>query len=187
MTEQAVKFGYYQPVKSDLLITEVLFNPYPEGTDFVEIYNNSEHEVDLSGLYLATRDETNALKQISQFSSVQRYLPVGAYLALTKSPEGVQRFYRSACNSCFLQMEKFPTLPDESGCVVLLDQEQTVIDEMNYSDGMHHPFITETEGISLERISFGVPASRKENWQSASKSVGFATPGYKNSTVEASG
>ncbi len=187
MQDQEVKFGYYKPVKSDLLISEVLFNPYPEGADFVEIYNNSGHEVDLSGLYLATRDETKSLKQISLLSAEQRYLPVGCYLALTKSREGILRFYRLACDACLLQMEKFPTLTDQSGCVVLLNDELETIDEMTYRDGMHHPLITDTEGISLERISFAVDASRKENWHSAAKSIGFATPGYKNSTEKAAG
>jgi hypothetical protein len=184
MPDQAVKFGYYVPVKSDLLISEVLFNPYPEGSDFVEIYNNSGHEVDLSELFLATRDDTKELKQISQISSTQQYLPVGAYLATTKSREGILRFYPTKCEDCILQTEKFPTLADLSGCVVLLNKNLDVIDEMEYNDGMHHPLITQTEGISLERISFAEPASRKENWHSAAKSAGFATPGYQNS-VEA--
>jgi hypothetical protein len=184
MTDQELKFGYYLPVKSDLLISEVLFNPFPGGSDFVEIYNNCSHETDLSELYLATRDETKILKQISQVSTRQNYLSANAYLAVTKSREGVLCFYRSKCEACILEAEKFPTLTNVSGCVVLLNKNQEVIDEMNYSDAMHHPLITDTEGISLERISFLQPASRKDNWQSAAKSAGFATPGYQNSVLE---
>ncbi len=181
MPDKTLKFSYYIPVKSDLLISEVLFNPYPDGSDFVEIYNNSGHEVDLSGLYLATRDNAKALKQISQLSVCQQYMPVGSYLAVTKSRKGVLDFYWSKCEECILQTEKFPTLTDLSGYVGLLNENQEVIDEMEYTDGMHHPFISKTEGISLERISFSEPASRKENWHSAGKSAGFATPGYQNS------
>jgi hypothetical protein len=186
LSDKVLKFGYYLPVKEDLLINEVLFNPYPEGSDFVEVYNNSGHEVDLSALFLATRDATKGLRQVSQISVNQQYIPIGSYLALTRSREGILRFYNAECGECILQMEKFPTLTDLSGCVVLLDKNQEVIDEMDYTDGMHHPFITETEGISLERISFSEPASRKENWHSAAKSAGYATPGYQNSVAEAS-
>jgi hypothetical protein len=185
MPDRVVRFGFYLPVRSDLLITEVLFNPYPEGYDFVEIYNNSGHEVDLSGLFLATRDGTNEMKQISQLSVNQQYLPAGDYLAVTKSPEGVLRYYRSKCVDCLLQLEKFPSLADQSGCVVLLNKNLDVIDEMNYDEEMHHPFITEKEGISLERINLSEPASQRGNWHSASKSSGFATPGYANSSGEA--
>jgi hypothetical protein len=179
-----LKFGYYQPKKSDLLLNEVLFNPYPDGSDFVEIYNNSGHEVDLSGLFLATRDESKTLKQVYPLSVSQQYLSNGAYLAVTKSREGILLFYQSKCESCIIEMEKFPTFSDLSGAVVLLNQNLEVIDEVEYSDGMHHPYITETEGISLERISFFNPAFNKGNWHSAAKSVGFASPGYKNSAGE---
>ncbi len=184
MSDLVLKFGYYLPVRSDLLISEVLFNPYPEGSDFVEIYNNSGHTVDLSGLYLATRDDLKALKQVYPVSMLQEYLFPGSYLAVTKSREGILRFYNSKCEDCILQSDKFPTLADQSGCVVLLNKNREVIDEMEYSEGMHHPFITEVEGISLERSSFSEPSCRKENWHSAAKSAGFATPGYKNSALE---
>ena len=184
MVDQVLKVGYYLPVKSDILINEVLFNPFPDGADFVEIYNNSSHEVDLSELYLATRDEAKKLKQISQISTRQTYLAGATYLAATKSSEGVLRFYRTKCEGCIMETEKFPSLTDVSGSVVLINKNQEVIDEMNYTDAMHHPLISETEGISLERISFLQPASRKDNWQSAAKSAGFATPGYQNSVQE---
>jgi hypothetical protein len=184
MTDQLVRFGYYLPVKSDLMINEVLFNPYPEGSDFVEIFNNSGHQVDLSGLFLATRDGLNKLIQVSQISVIQQYLEANEYLAVSKSLEGIRRFYQIKYDDCLLQMEKFPSLSDQSGCVVLLDLNGQIIDEMSYTDGMHDPLITDAEGISLERVDINLPASRKENWHSASRSAGFATPGYKNSVVE---
>ncbi|MEI7422325.1 MAG: lamin tail domain-containing protein [Prolixibacteraceae bacterium] len=184
MTSQTIRFGYYLPVKSDLLISEVLFNPYPEGADFVEIFNNSGHPVDLSGLSLATRDGSNKLIQFSQISSLQQYLETGEYLAVSKSLEGIGRFYSTKCNACLLQMEKFPGMSDLNGCVVLLDSNGEIIDEMAYTDGMHDPLITETEGVSLERISYSASSSQQKNWHSASRSAGFATPGYKNSVCE---
>lgn len=184
MTIQILRFGYYLPVKSDLLISEVLFNPYPEGADFVEIFNNSGHSVDLSGLSLATRDGTDKLIQLSQISSVQQYLEADEYLAVSKSMEGILRFYQVKCKECLLQMEKFPGLSDMIGSVVLLDSNGEIIDEMDYTDGMHDALITEAEGVSLERMSFSLPASQQKNWQSAARSAGFATPGYKNSVCE---
>jgi hypothetical protein len=184
MSDQKLKFGFYRPVGSDLLISEVLFNPYPEGDDFVEIYNNSGHEVDLSELFLATRDDLKMLKQISPLSVSQAYIPDGAYWALAKSLDGVLRFYNTKCEACLCEMDKFPSFNDLSGSVVLLDMNQVIIDEMSYTDRMHHPLITEKEGISLERISFENPALHPDNWNSAAESVGFATPGYQNSAKQ---
>ncbi|MCK9413410.1 MAG: lamin tail domain-containing protein [Prolixibacteraceae bacterium] len=181
------KCGETGPIKSELLISEVLFNPFPEGCDFVEIYNNSSHAVDISGLFLATRDASLVLKQLTQLSVSQQYLDPGAYLAVTTSPEGIRRFYKTRCGECLLKTQKFPTMTDKNGCVVLLDKDMSVLDEMKYDEDMHDPLISEVEGISLERISFAVEASRKENWHSAAKSSGYATPGYQNSVIELSG
>ena len=184
LSDQKIQFGYYLPVSSDLLINEVLFNSFPDGSDFVEIYNNSGHQVDLSQLLLATRDAANVLTQLSQISLTQKYLPACSYLALTKSIEGVIRFYNTPGSETLIQMEKFPSLADQSGCVAILNQNKEIIDEMNYSDGMHQPFISEKEGISLERVRFTSPSMRRDSWHSAAKSAGFATPGFKNSAIE---
>jgi len=177
----------WEPVKPEILISEVLFNPFPEGCDFVEIYNNSGHTVDISGLFLATRDASKGLKQLVQLSVYQQYLAPDAYLAVTISPEGIRRFYRIRCEECLLKAQKFPTFTDQAGCVVLLNKNLEVLDEMNYDEVMHDQLISDVEGISLERISFEVEASRKDNWHSAAKSAGFATPGYQNSVVEVVG
>ncbi|MCK9641595.1 MAG: gliding motility-associated C-terminal domain-containing protein [Prolixibacteraceae bacterium] len=172
-----------EPIKSGLLISEVLFNPHPEGCDFVEIYNNSAYPEDISGLFLATRDASKALKQVIQLSVNKQHISPGAYLAVTTSPDGIRRFYRTRCEECLLKTPKFPTYTNQAGCVVLLNKDLVVLDEMNYDEGMHDPLITEVEGISLERVSFSVAASWKENWHSATKSAGFATPGYQNSVL----
>jgi flagellar hook assembly protein FlgD len=46
---------------------------------------------------------------------------------------------------------------------------------------MHHPFIKNTEGVSLERLSSERPTNDASYWQSASSDVGWGTPGMKNS------
>ena len=50
------------------------------------------------------------------------------------------------------------------------------------SVGFCEQLIDDTEGVSLERVSFDVSAEEERNWQSAAENVRFATPGYKNSS-----
>ncbi|MDR3286340.1 MAG: gliding motility-associated C-terminal domain-containing protein, partial [Prevotellaceae bacterium] len=78
-------------------------------------------------------------------------------------------------------MSEFPTYPNEDGTVVLLDNENNIIDEFSYSDKMHGIFISNSEGVSLERVDFERKSSELGNWQSAAQTAGFATPTYKNS------
>ncbi|MDR2652127.1 MAG: gliding motility-associated C-terminal domain-containing protein, partial [Prevotellaceae bacterium] len=62
-----------------------------------------------------------------------------------------------------------------------LDNEENIIDEFSYSESMHGIFISNPEGVSLERVDFDRKSSELGNWQSAAQTVGFATPTYKNS------
>jgi hypothetical protein len=52
---------------------------------------------------------------------------------------------------------------------------------------MHFDLLNNTDGVSLERISADLPTQNRDNWHSASASVSFATPGYRNSQDAAPG
>ncbi|HSN08233.1 MAG TPA: gliding motility-associated C-terminal domain-containing protein, partial [Hanamia sp.] len=73
-----------------------------------------------------------------------------------------------------------PSFPNDKGNVVILDEQKNIIDEVGYSDKWHFPLIHNTEGVSLERINYNAP-SVQSNFHSAATSVGYGTPGYKNS------
>lgn len=168
----------------DILITEVLFNPVGGGSDFIEIYNNSAKEISTNRLYLASRDNDLKLTQIYPLSVSKSNLLPGNYLALTKDTAGVFPWFDIQCRECFLQMEKFPSFNNDFDYVVLLDENMKVVDELYYSEKMHHPLLAEEKGISLERISFTQKTNDAKNWHSASTTSGYGTPGYMNSQVE---
>ncbi len=168
----------------DILISEVLFNPVAGGNDFVEIYNNSAKEISINRLYLASRDNELELTQIYPLSTSKLKLLPGDYLVLTKDTNGVFPWYDIRCHECFLQMMKFPSFNNDFDYVVLLNEEMQVIDELYYTEKLHHPLLAEEKGISLERISFFLKTNDPKNWHSASTASGYGTPGYFNSQVE---
>jgi len=170
--------------QGDVLISEVLFNPFPDGEDYVELYNNSQKLILLKNLSLATRDDSLKLKQVYPLAKNKSVLQPGAYLVLTKDTDKVFPFYRIKCPECFLQTEKFPTYINEGGRVVLADHKLVVVDEFAYSEKMHSPFLYNHDGVSLERSSFIAKTNETGNWHSASTGSGYGTPGYKNSQAE---
>jgi hypothetical protein len=177
-----------EPIEpGDILISEILFNPVAGGSDFVEIYNNSQKEISTNRLYLASRDSKLELTQVYPLSISKRLFYPGDYLALTKDTNGVFPWFNIECVDCFLQMEKFPSYNNDFDYVVLLDENMQVIDELFYTEKMHHPLLAEEKGISLERISFTQNTNDLKNWHSASTTSGYGTPGYKNSQVETEG
>lgn len=182
MQPDVLSFSYsLPPEKGSVLINEVLFNPLPGGSDFVELVNVSGVPLALNQLKLATRNDLGELKQVYPVSSGKRVLQPDEYLVCTKDPVAVMAQYATNNPASFVAMSSFPSFSDDAGTVVLLNTSQEVIDEFSYSAKMHSSFLSEEEGVSLERISLEKPTAEATNWQSAAESAGFATPGLPNS------
>jgi len=165
----------------DVVINEVLFDPFPGGEDYVEIYNNSEKMIVIPRLNLANRNKALELNQVCRVSDEKYIFPPDSYLALTKDTSAVFPWFYTECPSCFLQMERVPSFPNAGGYVVLVNEAMQVIDEFYYTEKMHSPFLRNTEGVSLERVSPAENTNDPGNWHSASTGSGYGTPGYENS------
>lgn len=171
----------FSPQPGSVLINEILFNPFPGGVDFVELVNVSENTIPVSKLKLAARNDTMGLKQIYPVTTGKRNLFPGDYLVCTKDSELLASQYISSAPETFCPMKSMPSFPDDAGTVVLLNDSLAVLDEFSYSAKMHSPFLSDDDGVSLERISLDQPAGDRTNWASAAASAGFATPGLPNS------
>ena len=165
----------------DLIINEVLFNPFTGGDDFVEIYNNSEKYIDLFSWKLANWDDGS----IDNFKSINthRLMKPGDYIVLTKDSSDIQSYYLNSIFGNFLQMASLPTYSNDSGTVflVLPDLDSTVCDYFSYNEELQFGLINNPDGISLERIDFDRATNDASNWHSAAESAGWATPGLENS------
>ena len=181
LSESSAVIQWIEINSGDVVINEVLFDPFPDGADFVELVNISQKSIPFYRLSLASRDEFLELKQLYKISEEKSTWGQGEYLLCTSSSKGISDFYFSACTECFIEMNKFPTYPNENGYVVLLADSNKIIDEFMYSETMHSEVLYDKEGISLERINFTVETNRLSSWHSAAENVGFATPGYQNS------
>ncbi|HET7001467.1 MAG TPA: hypothetical protein VFI33_09165, partial [Puia sp.] len=73
-----------------------------------------------------------------------------------------------------------PTLPDDLGKVVLLNESADIIDELDYDHHWHSPLLSSENGVALERIRTNLPTDLPSNWTSATAVTGYGTPGYQN-------
>jgi hypothetical protein len=176
-------FGLPQtPASSDIVINEVLFNPYAGGVDFVEIYNNSAKCFDLQTLSLANRSQnSNVINQVYPTADTARLLFPGEYAVITVNPLQVTQFYAALNPTAFVRVSNMPSYNSDKGNVVLLNQNFEIVDEVRYSESMHFKLLKDVKGVSLERIHFDLPSGSTSTWHSASQAAGFATPTYKNS------
>ena len=175
------RFGrLFLPAAGDVVINEVLFNPPTAGVDFVEVYNRSDRIFDLRQVKLAHRDKNNTVAAVQGVSS-QAYLYPREYAVFTTDLEAVRQFYIVHVPEKVVVLKSLPSYPNESGCVVLLNEEEDVVDELLYSEKMHSGFISNPKGISLERVNPAGRTAEPANWQSAAQDAGFATPTSRNS------
>jgi len=182
-TSNTAKFSIpVLPASNDLVINEILFNPLPDGVDFVEIHNRSEKTIDLKEILIASYDDEE-----TDFGSIERitlegYLIFpGEYLVITENPEKVQQDYITTNPNGFITIQDLPNYNDDEGRVMLLDAQQNIIDNVGYNEDMHFALLATNEGVSLERINYNRQSDDKTNWHSASELVGFATPADENS------
>jgi hypothetical protein len=159
--------------KGDIIINEILFDPYPSGVDFIEIYNNSDKYLDLQHLTLSN-DSARHYPVIDQ----PNVMPPGKYIAITTDSNRLINDYPHAVH--LRQVPAMPPLPNSGGEIYLFSGKG-LMDFLRYSPDSHLPFLKSTEGVSLERISPTAPADDKNNWHSAGSTSGFATPGEVNS------
>jgi len=156
----------------DLALSEVLFNPYPYGSDFVELYNKTEAWISLEGLTIQNQDEKQTILKGGLMSP-------HAYKVISADSMEVKSFYPQAVFGTFIKAA-LPVFLDTSGSVRLLNVKGETLDFMSFSEDMHHPFLEDKEGISLERVSLEQSSELSSNWVSASIQSHGASPGYRN-------
>ena len=165
----------------DILINEVLFNPYDDGEDFVELYNNTDYTIMLNSIRLATWDaDLQKLKTMVALPDSVFMLPQD-YVVLTIDADAIYRYYTAKHRDKVVVMKKMPAYSNQQGVVIVSLEDSTVIDRFDYTEELHYRWLTDVEGVSLERRSFEEPTNSAANWHSAAKQTGWATPTYKNS------
>ncbi len=170
------------PQASDIIINEILFNPYSGGVDFVEIFNRSNKCIELSRLGLGNRNSsTGQIASVYPASDTAKMLFPNDYAVVTVDPAMVSRFYHIQNPSAFCWVTKMASFNNDKGVVVLVNQNAEVLDEFSYNEKMHFKLISDVKGVSLERVSPDLPTNSQSTWHSAAQSVGFATPTYQNS------
>lgn len=165
----------------EIVINELLFNPMSGGSDFVELYNNSEKIFDLKLLWLSNKDEAGETDDSYQLSNISRLLLPGEFCAVSEDIAFLPANYYVPYLQNLHECNYLPSMADDAGTVILTDRFFSVIDEVSYTDDQHYQLLASDDGVSLERINYDMASEDPANWHSASQTAGFATPGYENS------
>lgn len=160
-----------QAQPGDIVINEIMYNPGSEGmADFVELYNASGSNFDLSGWVVGDASRETTLPKNVQLRG-------GGYFVLT----GSKVLAGSLENA--VAVANFPALNNSTEDAVYLRTDNGVtIDSLRYSQSWGASFA----GTSLERKDPRGASNDASNWQTSSagngSSAGIKNPSFKKDT-----
>jgi hypothetical protein len=163
----------------DIVINEILFNPVTGGSDYVELYNNSNKFVNLKSWYMANLSN-GVPANFRTITKKNLIFEPHTYYVLTADSIQVKQTYVNHGFGRFIQCD-LPTYANASGNVILVNNNNLVIDSVSYSEKWHFRLVDDRKGKALERINPSSSSNNPDNWQTASETVGWGTPGIQNS------
>lgn len=185
-TSLSIDFGVPSPAQiGDVLINEVLFDPNTGGNDWVELYNNSNKWLDLKGWKLG-KYTSAGISQVKELTS-HYLLEPNQYVVVGSDSTYILNNYPFAVSNVYIQ-SALPALNSDSSTLYVqfpLNGVDELMDKLSYSKKWHFRLLDNTKGKSLERISFTQATQEPNNWHTAAESVGWGTPGVKNSQYSA--
>jgi hypothetical protein len=163
----------HHPVRPfDVVINEIMADPEPSmglpPAEYVELYNNSNYEISLSGWKIVMGNSSEDFGDLS--------IPPNGYCILcdAESEEAFSRYGK------VWGLDHFPAITNSGEPVVLEDRSGEIISFIDFSEEWYEDEYKKEGGWSLEQIDPENPCGGKENW-AASKSKDGGTPARKNS------
>jgi hypothetical protein len=169
------------PAYGDLFINEIMYDPLEGNPEFVELYNPGPAYFDLQDLAIQVGEPGESRGNPQPLSRFSRIVLPGQYLVITSCVAWLEEAYGLAPSGLWVEVEALPDLKNSEFSLYLTDRSGATVDLVVYNDNMHMDLLSDTKGISLERISTDRSGSDTGNWHSAASIVGYATPGEKNS------
>lgn len=171
------------PVKADsgdVILNEILFDPRTGGVEFAELHNRTQNYISLKNWSLGTvkAGMPGAFKVIS---TTDLLLAPNGFMALSSNSKLLAEQYPTERERTLITVPSMPTFVNEAGGAALRDAGGKLFDVFEYRESYHSPLLTDTKGVSLERMYPEKPGNDPQNWQSAAAVAGYATPGYANS------
>lgn len=171
------------PDSGHLRVSEIMFDPLPGASEWVELYNASDRIIDLRQLILAKAAENWVIQDFSDGGSGSVLLFPGEYGVLCADVLSMLLTYPGMPAGRIQQRHDWPVLNNSGGRLLLLNQQRKTTDRVVYDPDWHYPLHADVRGISLERIALEGPGWLAASWFSASLTEQGATPGRQNSQL----
>ena len=164
-------FTYIAISQNDIVINEIMADPSPvvglPDYEFIELYNNTNYNLDLTGWYLKIGTAT---KELNNFT----LLPNSYIIICKQSAEAYFLTYGNVTTVSSL------SLTNSGSTIELFNSDSVLINTVSYSSNWYKNENKDDGGWTLERIDPNNNCSALLNW-SASNNILGGTPGTENS------
>lgn len=168
--DRLTKNVVFPPAPGSISITEIMFDPWPDMKDYIEVFNGTQDTVDLTGWIVD--DESGDAGIISTFTISKPQ----SYAALSAS-DGVRRLMDGGTPSIIKPEVNWNVTGD---IVTLRTPQGFLVDRCAYSSNWHQPGLESSKGVSLEKYDPKMISQSAGSWTSSSDLRG-GTPGRANS------
>ena len=171
MTDTIIHFSRTELHDFDVVFNEIMADPSPPiqlpNVEFLEIYNRSNHAIDLSGWVLQVGETDKDFPNIS--------IPANGYLILCKETniEFLSSYGECAGFSSF-------SLTNSGQYLALISPAGNIIHHIEYTDDWYADSDKDDGGWTIEQINPNDFCSEEDNWKASIDNRG-GSPGAKNS------
>ncbi|MCI0514168.1 lamin tail domain-containing protein, partial [candidate division KSB1 bacterium] len=162
-----IKIGFWPGC---VRLTEIMFQPGEEGTEWVELYNASAAAINLQNWQIADVRPSAATPLTTQ----EKWLAAENFLVIAADSNILQKFPHLT-DRLLIPLHTFPTLNNTSDAVTLYDLTRQAIDSVFYQASWGNQ-----PGVALERIDLNGHSQEPTNWILSDDPRG-GTPGEINS------
>ena len=157
------------PPTGTITLNEIMFDPWPEGTDYVEIANSGSDTVDISGWII--EDERGD----QGFIPPHTRIPPGG-LIVAANNDAVRSMMDSGVPAVLTSSVNLNAAGD---LILLRSRDGYRVDQVTYSDDWHLEVLSETKGLALEKRAPEVVSDSPASWTTSAHPRG-GTPGSPN-------
>jgi hypothetical protein len=170
-------------LSQSVVINEIMYDPLPGRSEFVELFNRSPDTLDLQEWKIMDMPSSSGSRTMFRLSDHRIPFPPGDYVVVGADSTLITQFPHLASqpSAKVVVANRDLSLNNSGDDVILLDLTDARIDSVRYFSSWNNPVLnTSTSGKSLERINPSLSSNDKRNWSSSISPAG-ATPGERNS------
>lgn len=128
--------------------------------EWLELYNNTEQTIDLSGWQILSKTDNGPNIIISSGKCSNTFIQTGGYFLIERTADST---ISNVVADCAVSFGKNGSIDNTAEHLALLDPSGNIIDEINFIG--QWPGGTNSPKASMERISPGLPGSEAGNWK----------------------